>query len=94
MYWINGIPQAQLPLTERAIHFGDGFFTTARALDGEIPLLAWHLERMALALAGQRLLFAPFDADALRREMLAAANGGRRRRHQSVNQPRQRRPWL
>lgn len=74
MYWINGIPQAQLPLTDRAIHFGDGFFTTARVLDGDIPLLAWHLERLALAV--QRLLFAPFDADALRREMLAAANGG------------------
>lgn len=71
MYWINGIPQAQLPLTDRAIHFGDVFFTTARLLDGDIPLLAWHLER--LALAAQRLLFAPFDAAALRREMLTAS---------------------
>ncbi|MGL9773872.1 MAG: aminodeoxychorismate lyase [Sodalis sp. (in: enterobacteria)] len=74
MYWINGIPQAQLPLADRTIHFGDGFFTTARVLDGDIPLLAWHLER--LDLAAQRLLFAPFDAEALRREMLMAAGDG------------------
>ncbi|KYP97299.1 4-amino-4-deoxychorismate lyase [Sodalis-like endosymbiont of Proechinophthirus fluctus] len=73
MYWINSIPQAQLPLTDRAVHFGDGFFTTARLLDGDIPLLEWHLER--LSMAGQRLLFAPFNADAMRREMLAAAHG-------------------
>ncbi|MGP4123580.1 MAG: aminodeoxychorismate lyase [Sodalis sp. (in: enterobacteria)] len=75
MYWLNGIPQTQLPLTDRAIHFGDGFFTTARVLDGDIPLLAWHIER--LVRAGQRLLFASFDSDVLRREMLAAAHGVR-----------------
>ncbi|RLR17788.1 aminodeoxychorismate lyase [Sodalis-like symbiont of Bactericera trigonica] len=74
MYWINGIPQAQLPLADRTIHLGDGFFTTARLLDGDIPLLAWHLERLSLAV--QRLLFAPLDADALRREMLTVAGDG------------------
>lgn len=72
MYWINGIPKAQLPLTDRAIHFGDGFFTTALLLNGDVPLLAWHLER--LTLAAERLLFASFDADALRLEMLKAAD--------------------
>lgn len=73
MYWINGIPQEYLLLTDRAVHFGDGFFTTARLLDGDIPLLTWHLER--LVEAGQRLLFTPFDTDALCHEMLAAAHG-------------------
>lgn len=69
MYCSNGISQAQLPLTDRAVHFGDGFFTTARLLDGDIPFLTWHLKR--LAQAGQRLLFSPFDVDALRHEILS-----------------------
>lgn len=74
MYWINGTLQTQLPLTDHVIHFGDGFFTTARLLDGNIPLLAWHIER--LTLATQRLMFTPFDAEALCREMLVAAHSG------------------
>ncbi|MGL9769855.1 MAG: aminodeoxychorismate lyase [Sodalis sp. (in: enterobacteria)] len=74
MYWINGIPQAQLLPTDRTIHFGDGFFTTTRVVNGDIPLLAWHLER--LKLAAQRLLFSSFDTDALRLEMLTVAEKG------------------
>ncbi len=67
MYWINGEPREHLPLTDRAIQFGDGFFTTARVRTGRIDLLSYHLER--LAQAGERLLFAPLDWAALEREM-------------------------
>lgn len=75
MHWINAIPQQQLPLTDRALQFGDAFFTTARLLDGTISLLEWHLER--LNEAAQRLLFTAFNPDAVRQDMLtAAASGG------------------
>ncbi|MBX4181046.1 aminodeoxychorismate lyase [Sodalis sp. CWE] len=69
--WINGIQSKKLSLTDRTIHFGDGFFTTTRVINGKIHLLSWHLER--LLLAANRLLFAPFDVIALREEMLIAA---------------------
>lgn len=75
MHWINAIPKQQLPLTDRALQFGDAFFTTARLLDGTIPLLEWHLER--LTEAAQRLLFTAFNPNAVRQDMLtAAASGG------------------
>ncbi|MCR3755314.1 MAG: aminodeoxychorismate lyase [Sodalis sp. Psp] len=75
MHWVNSIPQQQLLLTDRALQFGDAFFTTARILDGTILLLEWHLER--LAEAAQRLLFTTFNPDVVRQDMLiAAASGG------------------
>lgn len=74
MNWINGVPQQHLPLTDRALQFGDGFFTTARLQDGEIRFLAWHLER--LAITAKHLLFDDLNIISLRREMLAAAATG------------------
>jgi 4-amino-4-deoxychorismate lyase len=71
MYWINGEPRQQLPLTDRAIQFGDGFFTTARIRTGRIDLLSYHLERLAQSAA--RLLFDPLDLAVLEREMRQAA---------------------
>ncbi|WP_213994127.1 aminodeoxychorismate lyase [Sodalis sp. dw_96] len=71
MYWINGEPRQQLPLTDRAIQFGDGFFTTARIRTGQIDLLSYHLER--LAQAADRLMFASPDWTALEREMRQVA---------------------
>ncbi|WP_413734233.1 aminodeoxychorismate lyase [Sodalis sp. RH21] len=67
MYWINGQSQQYLPLTDRAIQFGDGFFTTALIRAGRVELMAYHLER--LAQAAERLLFPPPDWQALTHEM-------------------------
>ncbi|PLK59071.1 aminodeoxychorismate lyase [Candidatus Palibaumannia cicadellinicola] len=75
MFWINGQLKQELPLIDRACQFGDGFFTTARLLDGKISFLTLHIERMILA--AERLLFEKLDIEILRQEMLtAAATGG------------------
>ncbi|HEY0211890.1 aminodeoxychorismate lyase [Acerihabitans sp.] len=71
MYWINGEPRRQLPVSDRATQFGDGFFTTARIRSGAIDLLPYHLDR--LAQAGERLLFPPLDRRLLAGEMRRAA---------------------
>jgi 4-amino-4-deoxychorismate lyase len=71
MYWINGNPAHHLSLTDRAIHYGDGFFTTARVRAGQIDLLPYHLDRLAQAC--DRLLFPSPDWQALTQEMLRMA---------------------
>ncbi|TCV98253.1 aminodeoxychorismate lyase [Biostraticola tofi] len=71
MNWINGEPALHLPLGDRLIQCGDGFFTTARLRHGRISLLPYHLER--LSLAAQRLMFAPLDMALLAEEIQLAA---------------------
>ncbi len=71
MYWINGQPQQFLPLDDRTIQFGDGFFTTARIKQGRIEHLPFHMER--LKDAARRLLFASVDWSSLLNEMLEFA---------------------
>ncbi len=39
MFLINGLEQNTLPAGDRATQFGDGCFTTARILDGNVCLL-------------------------------------------------------
>ncbi len=39
MFLINGLEQDTLPASDRATQFGDGCFTTARILDGDVCLL-------------------------------------------------------
>jgi 4-amino-4-deoxychorismate lyase len=39
MFLINGLEQDTLPASDRATQFGDGCFTTARILDGEVACL-------------------------------------------------------
>lgn len=72
MYWINGKPVEHLSLADRAIHYGDGFFTTARVRAGRIELLPYHLDR--LAQASDRLLFPAPDWRALTQEMQQIAH--------------------
>jgi len=69
--WINGKAQDRLVVGDRAIQFGDGCFTTARILRGEVVALDAHLQRLAYAC--ERLLIRRVDWDALRDEMLFAA---------------------
>ncbi|AHG22237.1 4-amino-4-deoxychorismate lyase [Chania multitudinisentens RB-25] len=71
MYWINGQQQNTLIPSDRGLQFGDGCFTTARIVEGEIDLLPWHIERMQQA--AQRLLLPAVDWLAFEREMVCAA---------------------
>ncbi|MEA9391990.1 aminodeoxychorismate lyase [Acerihabitans sp. TG2] len=71
MFWINGQPQQHLPLDDRAIQFGDGFFTTARINQGRIEHLPYHMER--LIDTAKLLLFTTVDWSSLIQEMLRFA---------------------
>ncbi len=73
MFLINGIAQESLPANDRAIQFGDGCFTTARIIAGEVCMLAAHLQRLQEACAK---LFIPFTQwSELKAEMAAQAKG-------------------
>lgn len=58
MFLINGHKQDYLPVNDRAIQFGDGCFTTARIVSGEVCFLAAHLQRLQSAC--EKLLI-PFE---------------------------------
>ncbi|WP_415999715.1 aminodeoxychorismate lyase [Citrobacter portucalensis] len=62
MYLINGKPSALLNAGDRSIQFGDGCFTTARIVDGEVQLFNAHVCRLKQAC--QRLAI-PFTEWAL-----------------------------
>ncbi len=73
MFLINGTEQQQLAASDRAIQFGDGCFTTARILAGQIQFAAAHLQRLRLAC---ERLFIPFhNWDLLAQEMADMARG-------------------
>lgn len=70
--WINGISGKLLAAGDRAVQFGDGSFTTARIVAGNIQHLAWHIAR--LNIASQRLMIEGVDWPALEAEMIHAAS--------------------
>lgn len=73
MFLINGMKQAYLPASDRAIQFGDGCFTTARIAEGSVCLLDAHLQRLQTAC---EKLFIPFTQWAeLQGEMVEQAQG-------------------
>ncbi|MGP3589993.1 aminodeoxychorismate lyase [Vagococcus sp. WN89Y] len=67
MFLINGTEQPWLSASDRAIQFGDGCFTTARILGGQIQFIDAHLERLRLACT--RLMIAFEDWGVLAHEM-------------------------
>lgn len=71
MYWINGVFNQTISLGNRALHFGDGFFTTAKLRNGKIDFLDWHAER--LKLSARKLVFNNFDIKLVLQEMQNAA---------------------
>lgn len=72
MFLINGLEQDALPASDRAIQFGDGCFTTARILDGNVCLLEAHIRRLQ---HGCETLMIPFTHwDTLRQEMCELAS--------------------
>ncbi|WP_159715388.1 aminodeoxychorismate lyase [Blochmannia endosymbiont of Camponotus nipponensis] len=72
MYWVNGIKKKTILLNNRALHFGDGFFTTAKLQDGKVKFLDWHMDR--LIISAKRLMFNNINFDLLYKEMLHAAS--------------------
>ncbi|MGH8362955.1 MAG: aminotransferase class IV, partial [Gammaproteobacteria bacterium] len=44
--WVNGKPQDQVPVSDRGLQYGDGLFETLPTTHGQIPLLAYHLDRL------------------------------------------------
>ena len=73
MFFINGKPQNELPADDRATQFGDGCFTTARIVDGQIRFLSAHLQRLRDAC--QRLMIPFTEWSALEQEMQSCASG-------------------
>ena len=73
MFLINGCEQNMLLASDRATQFGDGCFTTACIIDGEIPLFAAHLERLQDAC--QKLLISFENWSELQNEMKMLAKG-------------------
>ncbi|QOI11050.1 aminodeoxychorismate lyase [Blochmannia endosymbiont of Colobopsis nipponica] len=72
MYWINGVFGKRLSLFNRAVQFGDGFFTTAKLKDNKILLLDWHIER--LIMSAKRLLFNNINWSFLLKEIQTVAD--------------------
>lgn len=61
-----------IPFDDRGLLLGDGLFETLLALDGDLPHLAAHLDRMA---AGCDVLNLPFDREAAERVVREATPG-------------------
>jgi 4-amino-4-deoxychorismate lyase len=45
-FWIDGEPAAALPLPDRGLEFGDGVFETLLVVEGVVPLLDFHQDRL------------------------------------------------
>ena len=58
MYLLNGAWANVLPVNDRGVQFGDGCFTTARILRGQVQLLSAHLARLQTTC---EKLFIPYD---------------------------------
>jgi 4-amino-4-deoxychorismate lyase len=71
MFWINGEPQQQIAVSDRALQYGDGCFTTARLREGKIDWLEAHLQRLREATSVLKIN--GLDWRLLKLEMQAAA---------------------
>ncbi|MFJ2973399.1 aminodeoxychorismate lyase [Kluyvera sp. NPDC087067] len=73
MQLINGSQTDTLPANDRSVQFGDGCFTTARIVEGQVCLLDRHLRRLQQAC--ERLAIPFVDKDLLLTEMRSLAAG-------------------
>lgn len=58
MFLINGTKSETLAVNDRSVQFGDGCFTTARIVSGQVQLLSAHLTRLQTAC---KTLFIPYS---------------------------------
>lgn len=73
MFLINGLEQHTLAVNDRATQFGDGCFTTARVVNGQVQLLPAHIARLQSAC---HRLSIPFELwSTLSDEMVMLAQG-------------------
>jgi len=73
MYYhsINGVQHSSISLTDRGLAYGDGVFTTAKVVQGQIQFLSQHLKRLT---SNCRKLSIPLpDFDNIKRELTAVA---------------------
>jgi 4-amino-4-deoxychorismate lyase len=70
---IDGRPGDQVPVTERALHYGDGLFETISCLDGAPRWLPRHLQRLRQGCERLRLPFTDYAALSDEVTTLAAA---------------------
>ena len=68
MFLINGAESETLAVNDRGVQFGDGCFTTARILRGQVQLLSAHLVRLQTTC---EKLFIPYDDWALLAQEMA-----------------------
>jgi len=52
---INGVERNNIDITDRGLAYGDGLFTTAKIVDGQVILLDKHIERLILGCHRLRL---------------------------------------
>jgi len=87
---VNGIEQTSIALNDRGLAYGDGLFTTAKTVNGQVVLLDKHIERLIhgcqqLKLAAPSLhrltsqlqSVAKLYSDAVLKVMITAGSGGR-----------------
>jgi len=44
--WVNGMPQTMLPVSDRSVHYGDGFFTTILVQNKQLLNWSGHWQRI------------------------------------------------
>lgn len=52
---VNGKQQSELSITDRGLAYGDGLFTTAKVLNGQVVLLDKHMQRLSLGCEALKL---------------------------------------
>jgi len=71
--WVDGQMSEHVPVSDRGLNYADGLFETMRIVDGVIPLIDGHLERLMRDAARLRLPVP--EQSALRGELGLAAAG-------------------
>lgn len=71
--WVNGELSDTLPVSDRGLQYGDGLFETLPVVQGKIPLLNLHLDRLYAGC--ERLAIPAPSRTALHGELLNAARG-------------------
>ena len=72
-YWVNGVQQHTIAISDRSEEFADGCFTTMRIVNSKPALLTRHLRRLQDGCAGLGLI--PPDESLLTEWIMQAADG-------------------
>jgi 4-amino-4-deoxychorismate lyase len=66
--YVNGLETSAINIADRGLAYGDGLFETLRVVDGNVPLMTYHLDRFirgveAIGLGDSKLLVEKFESD-------------------------------